>query len=242
MWTIYCEGFYYLIYPLLHLLFKKIGTTKVTLIFSLISIVLLFLWSDDRNMMFHELGDYNFLDWKSALLAFPCWLSGCIIANIIVSKKTLPQVSKKSLLKWRIGALFLSTLTFPLYRLGLYLGLVKLPLVGLIFASQFNLLMFGLYSFFWIKKEVFYYNSENLKVQPNKIFELMGKWSFSLYIIHTLIIWSFEKFTNVYFLGYLMTWVLLFISVHLSTYIFYTAFEKPSHKLSRYIVNKLKTR
>lgn len=199
IWTIYCEGFYYLVYPFLHWIFNRIGTNKVTLFFSLISITLLFLWSGDRNMMFHELGQDDFLNWKSALLAFPCWLSGCIIAEVISSKKGLNQVTKNNLLKWRIGALVLSTITFPLYRLGLYLGLIKLPLIGLIFSSQFNLLMFGLYAFFWIKKEVIYYNNQNSENHPNKILELMGKWSFSLYIIHTLVIWLFDELTTLYF-------------------------------------------
>ena len=72
IWTLYCEGFYYLIYPFFHLIFKSVGILKVTLIFSLTSISLLFLWNHDRNMMFHELGNDDFLNYKSALLAFPC--------------------------------------------------------------------------------------------------------------------------------------------------------------------------
>jgi peptidoglycan/LPS O-acetylase OafA/YrhL len=240
IWTIYCEGFYYLVYPVLHWVFKRVGTTKVTLFFSLISTILLFLWSDDRNMMFHELGNNDFLNWKSALLAFPCWLSGCLIADVISSKNRLYQVTKNNLLKWRVGALVLSTITFPLYRLGLFLGLVKLPLLGFIFSSQFNLLMFGLYAFFWIKKEVIYHNNQNSENQPNKILELMGKWSFSLYIIHTLVIWSFDELKTICFPGYLITWILLLIIVHIATYIYYIGFEKPSHNLSRFISKRLK--
>lgn len=240
IWTIYCEAFYYLIYPLLHWLFKKISITKVTLFFFFFSIILLFLWSSERNMMFHELGTNDFLSYRAALLAFPCWLSGCIIANQISSKSVFNLISLKSLFIWRLGALLLSIFTFPLYRLGLYLDLLKFPFQGLIFATQFNLLIFGLYSFFWIKREVLFYN--NVKInQPNKILELMGKWSFSLYIVHTLVIWSFEKNSEKYFFGYLITWIMLFISLHVFTYFYYLFFESPSHKLARLISKKLKT-
>lgn len=149
MWTIYCEGFYYLIYPFLHWIFKKISIKKITLFFSILSIILLFLWKDERNMMFHELGENNYLDWKSALLAFPCWLACCIIANkISTTNQKFNTITTISLLKWRIGALLLSTLTFPLYRIGLYYEILSFPFYGVFFASQFNLLIFGLYSFF----------------------------------------------------------------------------------------------
>lgn len=166
MWTIYCEGFYYLIYPLLHWLFKKIDVKIITLFFSLISIILLFLWRDQRNMMFHELGNNDFLNWKAAILAFPCWLAGCIIANNIFSPyRQFNSITKKSLLKWRIGAFLLSTITFPLYRLGLYYDILSFPIYGVFFTNQFNLLIFGLYSFFCYKKKFFF----TINIITNKI-------------------------------------------------------------------------
>lgn len=93
--------------------------------------------------------------------------------------------------------------------------------------------------FFWIEKETVYYNLQDNK-KPNKVLELMGKWSFSLYLVHTLTLWIFEKISEKYFLGYLISWIFLLISVHLVTYIFYTFIEYPSHKLSRLISNKFK--
>jgi peptidoglycan/LPS O-acetylase OafA/YrhL len=237
IWTLYCEAIYYCIYPLVFWISKKGKFSLFLGIFSLLSFVMLIVWADDRNMYFHEVGgkgEGGFLAWKAALLAFPCWLLGCLIGEHI-SDATLieKQLSRKSnLIWWRISALLLSMVTFPLYRLGLHKGIIQFPFLGLFFSSQFTLLIFGIFCFFWIKKEVIDTNFGT--VRPNEKIEWWGISSFSLYLVHTLVIWLFSKIPASYFPGYLLFWIFLFLALHLTTFVFYKLIEGPSHKISKY--------
>ncbi|TWJ00796.1 peptidoglycan/LPS O-acetylase OafA/YrhL [Mucilaginibacter frigoritolerans] len=241
IWTLYCEGFYYLIYPLILVVIKKGMLIQLILLMSLISIVLIITWAADRQMYFHEIGDGGFLDWKPALLAFPCWLAGVLIAERVSDASNTNKISndkQNPLLRWRLGALFFSGFTFPLYRLGLYLKIVTLPFIGLIFTTQFTILLFGLYAFFWIEKEVLYHNFGN--AESSVLLERFGLASYSLYLIHTLVFWAFNKYPAAYFPGYLIFWILMLATLHLIVYAFYIIIEKPSHKLAKFCANKLR--
>lgn len=237
LWTLYCEAIYYFFYPIIFWFAKNKHLRKILFLSCIISLILLIVWSDYRNMYFHEIGGkgkITLLVWRTALIAFPCWLSGCLIAEIISHQDITHRkmYEKKSIIFWRIGALLLSTITFPLYRLGLHLGVIKMPFIGLFFSSQFTLLLFGVFAFFWIKREVIMINFMN--IQPLKLFEKMGLASYSLYIVHPVVIWSFSKFSIIQFPGYLISWILLVIVLHLFTYIFFILIEKPSHKIAKY--------
>jgi peptidoglycan/LPS O-acetylase OafA/YrhL len=236
MWSLYCEGMYYLIYPLVLIAIKKERLIQLITVSSIISIALIILWANDRSMYFHEIGGGGLLAWKAAVMAFPCWLAGVLMAERFSDAAITDKVvsSNKSLWLWRLGALFLSAITFPLYRLGLYLKVVTLPLAGLIFSSQFNILLFGVYAFFWIEKEILYHNFGNIKIKPSALLERFGLAAYSLYLIHILVLWFFDKFPAAWFPGYLMFWIIQLLTLHLVLYLFYTIVEKPSHKLAKF--------
>jgi len=240
MWTLYCEAIYYIVYPFVLWITKKGYLTRFILLTGSLSVLLIILWADQRQMYFHEIGDGGFLNWKAALLAFPCWLLGVLMAERVSSLSIINKIIKQntSLLLWRIGALVLSALTFPLYRFAYYHHFANKPFSGLFFSSQMTLLLFGLYAFFWIECEVININFG--KVLPSPLLEKMGVASYSLYLVHLLIIWLWQKINPDYFPGYLFNWLLLFICLHFCVFLFYNIFEKPSHKLSKFCANALR--
>jgi peptidoglycan/LPS O-acetylase OafA/YrhL len=240
IWTLYCEAIYYCIYPFVFILAKKGHLLKTVYFFLTITLILCVYWYDVRTMPFHEVGAGGVLSWKAALLAFPLWLLGCLIAEIISTESSVKkEISiRNNLFRWRIAAVLLSMIPTPLYRIGLYYGYIKSPIVGLLFSTQLTLILFGIFAFFWIKKEVIYANFGTQKV--NDRLERFGLASYSLYIVHTLVLWMGEKMEAYFFPGYLIYWISLFITLHLVTYFFYIIIEKPSHKIARYFAMKLK--
>jgi peptidoglycan/LPS O-acetylase OafA/YrhL len=202
--------------------------------------MLVIIWCNERSMYFHEIGGGGFLNWKAALLAFPCWLLGVLMAERISAVSIINKAleKKNSIWLWRFGALIFSTITFPLYRFALYYHFINKPLVGLLFTSQVTILLFGLYAFFWIEREVIHINFG--KTLPSKRLEKMGVASYSLYLVHLLVIWLFAKISPAYFPGYLFYWLLLFLCLHIAVFLFFIMFEKPSHKLSKFCANALR--
>jgi peptidoglycan/LPS O-acetylase OafA/YrhL len=237
IWTLYCEALYYFAYPIIIFFVntKKIG--RFILFTSLISFAFILYWSSDRGMYFQEIGGNSFFCWKPALLAFPCWLSGLLLAERIRAFN-IDNFIVSNLLRWRIGALLLSTLIFPLYRVGLHLHITTKPIIGLLFTSQFTLLLFGIYAFFWIEKEMLSMNFSNNR--PSPILEKLGTASYSLYLIHISAIWLFSQIDTKYFLGYLINWLLLFAFVHAMALIFYILVEQPSHQFAKVCSNTIK--
>ncbi|ASU36713.1 acyltransferase family protein [Mucilaginibacter xinganensis] len=240
MWTLYCEAIYYVVYPFVLWVVKKDYLIQLIISTGFLSVVLIIIWSDQRSMYFHEIGGGGFLNWKAALLAFPCWLLGVLLAERLSVASIINKIvnEKHGIWLWRTGALLLSVITFPLYRYALYYHFINKPIIGLFFTSQLTILLFGLYAFFWIEREVININFG--KALPSYRLEKMGAASYSLYLVHLLVIWLFEKISPVYFSGYLSNWLLLFVTLHIAVFLFFIVFEKPSHKLSKFCANALR--
>lgn len=240
VWTLFCEAIYYIIYPLVLRCVRRGWLPALLVVSIIISFAMILLQASHREMYFHE-GDGGLFFWKVALLAFPCWLSGLLIAEKFA--RATPDwhagLTRKSIWTWRIAAILLSVPTFPLYRLGLYLGKIKDPILGMPFASQTTLLLYGVFAYFWIKREVAYCNTQGGAVSP--LFENFGKASYSLYLVHICVIWNIERFlVGPAFPGHLLNWLLMVIGVHLATFLFYFLVEKPSHKAAQKCTGYLK--
>ena len=123
--------------------------------------------------------------------------------------------------------------------MGLYYNLVTRPFTGLIFSSQFTLLLFSVYCFFWIEREIICIN-----LGPNKPFpqlEKLGLASYSLYLVHVLLLWLFNKIPPLHFAGYqCLYWLILFVGLHVAVFVYYVVIEKPSHKLAKFCANALR--
>jgi peptidoglycan/LPS O-acetylase OafA/YrhL len=72
---------------------------------------------------------------------------------------------------------------------------------------------------------------------PIKLLEWAGKWSYSLYLVHGLILVLY-KGHNVVPYETILEWLILLLSMLIASYIFYLIIEKPSHILA-YRVSKI---
>ena len=241
VWTLYCEAMYYLAYPLILLLVKKKYLIKSIIVSSIISVILLLVWNAERPMYFHEFDGGEINAWKATILALPVWLLGALIAERLTIHALVEKYQNEgiNIWKWRIGALMLSALPLPLYRIGLYFHLLDSIIIGLFFTSQFTLLVFSIYAYMWIEREVICNNFGKTSLSPRM--EKLGLASYSLYLVHIIVIWLCNKLPSQYFPGYMISWILLVIATHASMFVFYYLIEKPSHMIAKWSSKALRS-
>ncbi|OUJ74868.1 acyltransferase family protein [Hymenobacter crusticola] len=222
VWSLYCELIYYAIYPTL----AKINTAwRVKLIFAFIVAAILIgtvgqpdlvsmLAQSDRGYM-GDLWRFGFkLTW---LVGLPYWLLGVMMAEKIDFVQQ--RVSTQRIWLWRIG-LYAATVVCCTLR---FHSFVPYSLSMLIMAAPIAK---------WLEQEIIYYRTK----QPTAWLENFGKFSYSLYLCHPLIITALLTFVplTVYsYLGYLMVCVV-------GAYLFYLLLEKPSHLLAEKLAGSLK--
>ncbi len=207
LWSVEAEIIYYTLYPVLMKLKERFGwKILLTTTFCLSYLIILFGYIKDNTDTRYQ-GQGILFTW---LIGLPCWLLGCYLA----------ETSRNSNLKvryiwfWRAtavgGCLVVSTLALQLS-------------VG--FNWTLNLL--SIIVFFWLAREVVYFR----KVQPFVLLESAGKWSYSLYLCHIIVIWLFAAFSLS-----LPYWVLSIAIISITllvSYTFYLLVEKPAHKLAK---------
>ncbi len=220
-WSLYCELIYYTLYPLIYwLLFKKGITIHLLIIAAFVFsyIFLIFEWTDIEIFIhqkqrfatyFHHFGVK--FTW---LLGLPCWLLGVLIA-INYDKYVLSTVSLKAIY---------------FYRICVYLTAIMLDLLYANLGLSQTLTM-GIYSIlvaYWISKEIGFWSTRPVII----LFEKWGKWSYSLYLCHMIVIVVAVKFGAgvSFFVTLIQIPIILLIS-----YIYYLLIEKPSHKLLKQI-------
>lgn len=215
IWSLYCELFYYTIYPLL--VKTKINwRTQAIAAFILATIFIVwFAWNDvlsfisqkDRG---YSGGYWQLGNWLTWIVGLPCWLLGVLLAEQI--DKTSNNFSFLKLIGLRLLIIII----------GLVLDVAKFHFF-LSFILSMNI--FALILFYWIKKEIQYYRNK----QASPLLEYMGKFSYSLYLCHGVVYhFLVSKFANnntTY-----LVFVLLGIAI---AYAFYLLVEKPSHKLAQ---------
>ena len=86
--------------------------------------------------------------------------------------------------------------------------------------------------FFWIRDEIQYYKIR----QPARLLEFSGKFSYSLYLCHTVII----SFIRTILPFNLFTYIPIIVFTVLFSYLFYLAVERPGHLLSRRISKSIR--
>jgi len=85
--------------------------------------------------------------------------------------------------------------------------------------------------YFWVKNEIDYY-----KTHPaNTYLENLGKWSYSLYIVHSLVAVFLNQYNFINFSAPWISWIVGTLSAFVLSYIFYFLVEKPSHILTQKI-------
>jgi peptidoglycan/LPS O-acetylase OafA/YrhL len=207
LWSLLCEEIYYLIYPLLLQIRDGIGWRNLMSIAWVLAFLTLL--TNPHALNYPSYGPE--LNW---VLGLPCWLLGCLLAEKM--DKPARAVRTPEIWAWRFGV-----------------WVVSVGLSGLTFHTPlrypWTLNLFALLSYFWLSREIDYYRDPSRK--PH--FEGPGEASYSIYLIHTHVM---------YFLLLLplhegMTakgeWVWHVVFLAILAPAFYWLVERPSHRFAR---------
>ena len=209
-WSIFCELIYYTIYPLIFIIIKYINLNLILCISFILSIF--WVWLINPNAFMYP--SYGILG--NAILGFPCFLLGIVLANL--SMKDLSMKGKfifnNNIYIIRFCILFLSNICFSL-MLHLKIGF------------PWTLNFFAIFAFVWLYHEILHFKLS----PPSKLLEWAGKWSYSLYLVHGLILVLY-KGQNIDPFETILEWLILLLSMLIGSYIFYLIIEKPSHILA----------
>jgi len=208
-WSLVAELIYYSLYPILVIIGRRIKW--INLVYITFAISFVFAFTVPINNINYPAGGYRG-DW---ILGLPCWLMGVLLAESL--KNPLPSPTASSIWTWRLGAIVIGSITR---------NLAFQRVIG----NHLTLNFFAIYVFFWLLREISYYNKQGN--QPSALLEWAGQWSYSLFLIHPLAFHLFKSM-NLPNFGYMVDWLLKFSFVFLVSIAFYFVVEKPSHIVSR---------
>ena len=204
-WSIFCELIYYTIYPLIFIIIKYINLNLILCLSFILSIF--WVWLINPNAFMYP--SYGILG--NAILGFPCFLLGIVLANFSMTGKFI-FINNIYIIRFCI--FFLSNICFS-FMLHLKIGF------------PWTLNFFAIFAFIWLYHEILHFRLS----APSKFLEWAGKWSYSLYLMHGLILVLY-KGHNVDPYETILEWFLLLFSMLIVSYIFYLIVEKPSHILA----------
>ena len=209
-WSIVCEIFYYSIYPILRrFIHWQKGWFRAFLI-SFAPTLLTFALFPIDLVNYPGVGPVFVI-----FLGLPCWILGILLCYKIEPKKTPP--ARSLLLSMRIGIFFLALSTH-------ILALQK------IIGHPFTLNFFAIAAFFWLRIEILFFKSN----KSNRLMELLGKSSYSIYLMHGIpphLFLFFGVDSNHAGYAFLAYWILL---IPITTFFYFTV-EKPFHHVARKI-------
>ena len=206
LWSVLCEEIYYAMYPLLNRLGPRFGWPNILKVAFGMAIPVS--WYFFLGQDWQDLGII-----ATALTLFPVWLMGCYLAETVSSLSK--RYTVREIWVWRFAAWGIMWLASILhFHLGIY-------------QTQTGLWV-GVIYYFWIRAEIGYFGTR----KPWNWLIWSGQWSYSLYLIHPIIIslcvshhiWAFES---------RLDWVLTMVFILSASYAFYLAIERPSHTVAR---------
>jgi peptidoglycan/LPS O-acetylase OafA/YrhL len=151
-----------------------------------------------------------YLMWAVAL---PSWLLGCVLAERVGSPR--PQTAGHIWI-WRLAVLGYSILAEMYFFHG------PIPLSVPVLLTPFSVL-----SFFWIEREI-----EEFRLRPApRTLEWCGKWSYSLYLVHPVVLALMLNLPLVEWIS----WPLRFAATMATALVFYFAVERPSHIFAKQV-------
>ena len=216
LWSLICELIYYTLYPI----FRKMDLSwkrLFSLSFALSGIIIITFGYHDLLAFFRQSNiDYHGHYWQFGIsttwiIGLPCWLLG-----VLISEKENFQV-------------YISTKKIVTYRIVVFA--ISVVLNYLNFHGHLSYLIsmnfFAIILYYWIQNEIAYYKTH----KPVSILEKLGKFSYSIYILHPVCYAFIAQKLNLSFVNYLIT---ISITI-LFCYIFYLIIERPAHLLSKKI-------
>ena len=220
LWSIWCEVAYYIAYPVLLPLFRRIGTRTVFAATTAVALALIAAtWP---TPYYSELPLVPLV-----LIGLPSWILGCLLAERLVADEIRPA---GDIWAWRFGAVVLSALMkIPVTHGPIHLG----------FPSDHWI--FAIYCYLWIGNEI----ARFAKVPPPEILEAGGRASYSLYLVHFCVIIPFGVWiasivaaggSGAATIGSVaLLWVAELAAIAAATAVFHIVVERPSHRLARHL-------
>lgn len=206
LWSLYAELIYYTIYPFLLRIRKYAGSWNAMII---VSYLVAFGVAATNPMAGNYPSFGRELNW---LLGLPCWLLGCKLAE---SVEVVRPSSTQCIWFWRLGIWFLSVVCSGL-RFHSPIG------------YPWSLNLFAIAVAFWLLAEISFWQDRRAPV----VFEWLGSWSYSLYLVHTLAIFVLSSaMINGITVQLDWGWVILFVLAF--SFLFSFIVEFPSHNFAR---------
>lgn len=210
LWSILCEEIYYAVYPIILVAGRRFGMRVIFLVSLLPSIVIVGL-------------GYPAVEWTeigiigTSIMLFPVWLLGVLLAEMTRSG-SLPLVSTRAIVLWRLGA-------------WCVMWLALIAHFHTTFHQTISFLPVGTYAFFWLRAEL---GRAALSNAPQLLVS-MGAGSYSLYLVHPLILNVFKRESIFATVTPLVGWCLAMAFILAGSWIFYLLIEAPSHRMARRI-------
>jgi peptidoglycan/LPS O-acetylase OafA/YrhL len=209
LWSLLAELIYYTLYPVLRLLREKFRWQKMIVVSMLTAYAVV--------LYFPTALDYSPFGPRLAwLVAFPCWLIGCLLAEVNF-QKTFSTITRSQVWRWRMGVWFLSSLCSFL-RFHSPVG------------YPWTLNLFAVAVFFWLRVEIAAFRQQ----QGSAWLEWAGRWSYSVYLLHLIANTAYGRLTLPN-LGFNLNWCLKMMFILGVSYLFYLVVEKPGHLIARHL-------
>lgn len=207
LWSVAAEIIYYTLYPLLLAARRRLGAWLPMIG---VSFVLALAVAATKPLV----GAYPMFGLKlNWLLALPCWLLGCWLADLQTAGRTAGM--EKWLWPLR-GAVWAAMIVCSVLRYHSPLG------------YPWTLNIFAILVTIWLAAELDHF----CRASPVRWLEWAGQWSYSLYLTHKL---TAILLAPLYLegLGLIPGWTARLVLLLAGAYLFYLAVERPSHHLAR---------
>lgn len=208
LWSVLCEEIFYALYPVINRIGHSFGLAKVLAAAFIVGALVAWLSSPAEEWL--DLGILG-----TAVVLLPVWLLGCHLAERVGSFKTARSVY--AIWIWRLGAWAMMWAAEMLHFHG-----------GI--SQTRTSIWLGVYAYFWLRAEIVRYQDR----VPWAAWVRAGRWSYSLYLIHPLVIAlcvGYGVLTD----GSRLSWIGMMALILAASYLFYLTVERPSHSLARKI-------
>jgi len=216
LWSVICEVVYYMLYPILLLIRRRVKWLYLIVLAYLSACVLLL---SNTDVVIAGQQSYVAMGLLTWIIGLPCWLLGCWLAENYQRFKLLESYK---IWVWRIFILILFII----------LRIVKSHITSFWGSNCYTLNAFAIIACVWLGYEIKFY----LHHIPYQWLEAAGKWSYSLYLIHPAvkhIVYNTGIFDPEY------KTILLVVTCFIVAYLFYLLIEKTAHKLANEISKRL---